>query len=63
VENLKEMGTLDHLTGLLTNLYAGQEETVRTGHRTTDWFKIRKGVYQGWLFSLWLFYLNAEYIM
>ena len=60
---LQEVGIPDHLTCLLRNLYAGQEETVRTGHRTTDWFKIREGVYQGWLFSLWLFNLNAEYIM
>ena len=43
---LKEMGTLDHLTCLLRNLYAGQETTVRTGHGTTDWFQIRKGIYQ-----------------
>ena len=44
---LKEMGILDHLTCLLRNLYAGQEATVRTGHGTTDWFQIRKGVHQG----------------
>ena len=43
---LKEMGILDHLTRLLKNLYAGQEATVRTGHGTTDWFQIRKGVWQ-----------------
>ena len=45
---LKEMGILDHLTYLLRNLYAGQEATVRTGHGTTDWFQIGKGVHQGW---------------
>ena len=44
---LKEMGIPDHLTCLLRNLYAGQEATVRTGHGTTDWFQIRKGVHQG----------------
>ena len=44
---LKEMGIPDHLTCLLRNLYAGQEATVRTGHGTTDWFQIRKGVRQG----------------
>ena len=44
---LKEMGTPDHLTCLLRNLYAGQEATVRTGHGTTDWFQIGKGVHQG----------------
>ena len=48
---LKEMGILDHLTCLLRNLYAGQEETVRTGHGTTDWFQIRKGVRQGCILS------------
>ena len=47
---LKEMGIPDHLTCLLGNLYAGQEATVRTGHGTTDWFKIGKGVYQGCIF-------------
>ena len=46
-EILQEMGIPDHLTGLLRNLYAGQEATVRTGHRTTDWFQIGKGVHQG----------------
>ena len=60
---LKEMGILDHLTCLLRNLYAGQEETVRTGHGTTDWFQIRKGVRQGCIVSLCLFNLCAEYIM
>ena len=46
LEILKEMGTPEHLTCLLRNLYAGQEATVRTGHGTTDWFQIRKGVHQ-----------------
>jgi len=45
------MGTPDHLTCLLRNLYAGQEATVRTGHGTTDWFQIGKGVLQGWILS------------
>jgi len=53
----------DHLTCLLINLYAGQEATVRTGHGTTDWFQIGKGVCQGCLLSPCLFYLYAEYIM
>ena len=57
---LKEMGIPDHLTCLL---YAGQEETVRTGHGTTDWFQIRKGVCQGCIVSPCLFNLNAVYIM
>ena len=48
---LKEMGISDHLTCLLRNLYAGQEATIRTGHGTTDWFQIRKGVRQGCIFS------------
>ena len=48
---LKEMGILDHLTYLLRNLYAGQEATVRTGHGTTDWFQIGKGVHQGCILS------------
>ena len=60
---LKEMEISDHLTCLLRNLYAGQEATVRTGHRTTDWFQIRKGVYQGCILSPCLFNLYAEYIM
>ena len=60
---LKEMGIPDHLTCLLRNLYAGQEATVRTGHGTTDWFQIGKGVHQGCIFSPCLFNLNAEYIM
>ena len=59
---LKEMGILDHLTCLLINLYAVQEATVRTGHRT-DWFQIRKGVCQGCKLSPCLFNLYAEYIM
>ena len=53
----------DHLTCLLRNLYAGQEATVRTGHRTTDWFQTGKGVYQGCILSPCLFTLYAEYIM
>ena len=52
----------DHLTYLLRNLYAGQETTVRTGHGTTDWFQIGKGVHQGYILSLCLFNLYAEYI-
>ena len=60
---LKEMGIPDHLTCLLKNLYAGQEATVRTGHRTTDWFQIGKGVCQGYILSPCLFNLYAEYIM
>ena len=62
-EILKEMGIPDHLTYLLRNLYAGQKATVRTGHGTTDWFQIRKGVRQGCILSPCLFNLNAEYIM
>ena len=57
------MGIPDHLTCLLRNLYAGQEATVRTGHGTTDWFQIRKGVRQGCILSPCLFNLYAEYIM
>ena len=57
------MGIPDHLTCLLRNLYAGQEATVRTGHETTDWFQIRKGVRQGCILSPCLFNLYAEYIM
>ena len=57
------MGIPDHLTCLLRNLYAGQEATVRTGHRTTDWFQIGKGVRQGGVLSPCLFNLYAEYIM
>ena len=60
---LKEMGIPDHLTCLLRNLYAGQEATVRTGHGTTDWFQIGKGVRQGYILSPCLFNLYAEYIM
>ena len=57
------MGIPDHLTCLLRNLYTGQEATVRTGHGTTDWFQIRKGVCQGCILSPCLFSLYAEYIM
>ena len=60
---LKEMGISNHLTCLLRNLYAGQEATVRTGHGTTDWFQIGKGVHQGCILSPCLFNLYAEYIM
>ena len=60
---LKETGIPDHLTCLLRNLYAGQEATVRTGHGTTDWFQIRKGVCQGCILSPCLFSLYAECIM
>ena len=59
----KEMGIPDHLTCLLRNLYAGQEATVQTGHRTTNWFQIGKGVRQGCILSPSLFNLHAEYIM
>ena len=59
---LKEMGIPDYLTCLLTNLYAGQEATVRTRHGTTEWFQIGKGVCQGCILSLCLFNLYAEYI-
>ena len=58
----KEMGIPDHLTCLWRNMYASQEETVRTGHGTTDWFQIGKGVHQGCKLSLCLFNLYAEYI-
>ena len=57
------MGIPDHLTCLLRNLYAGQEATFRTGHRTADWFQIGKGVCQGCILSPCLFNLYAEYIM
>ena len=57
------MGIPDHLTCLLRNLYAGQEKTVRTGHGTTDWFQIVKGVRQGCISLPCLFNLHAEYIM
>ena len=60
---LKEMGIPDHLTCLLRNLYASQEATVRTGHGTTDWFQIGKGVRQGCILSLCLINFYAEYIM
>ena len=60
---LKEKGIPDHLTCLLRNLYAGQEATVRTGHGTTDWFQVGKGVRQGCILSPCLFSLYAEYIM
>ena len=60
---LKEMGIPDHPTFLLRNLYAGQEATVRTGHLTTDWFQIGKGVHQGCILSPCLFNFYAEYIM
>ena len=58
---LKEMGIPDHLTCLLRNLYASQEATVRNGHGTTGWFQIRKGVHQGYILSLCLFNLYADY--
>ena len=58
---LQEMGIPDHLTCLL--LYAGQEATVRTGHGTTDWFQIGKGVHQGYILSPCLFNFDVEYIM
>ena len=57
------MGISDHLTCLLRNLYTGQEATVRTGHGTTDWFQMGKGVRQGCILSPCLFNLYAEYIM
>ena len=57
------MGIPDHLTCLLRNLYAGQEATVRTGHGTTDWFQIGKGIRQGCILSPCLFNLYAEYIL
>ena len=60
---LKEMEIPDHLTCVLRNLYAGQEATVRTGHGTTEWFQIRKGVHQGCILSPCLFNFYAEYIM
>ena len=56
------MGVSDHLTCLLRNLYAGQEATVRTGHGTTDWLQIGKGIHQGHILSPCLFNLYAEYI-
>ena len=60
---LQEMGIPDHLTCLLRNLYAGQEATLRTEHRTTDYFQIGKGVHQGYVLSPCLFNFYAEYIM
>ena len=60
---IQEMGIPDHLTNLLRNLYAGQEATVRTGHGTTDWFQIGKGVRQGCILSACSFNLYAQYIM
>ena len=62
-EILKEMGIPGHLTSLLRNLYAGQDATVGTGHGTTDWFQIGKGVCQGCILSPCLFNLYAEYII
>ena len=63
MENSERDGNTDHLTCLLRNLYLGQEETVRTGHGTTDWFQIGKGVHQGCILSHCLFNLYAEFIM
>ena len=60
---MKEMGIPDHLTCLLRNLYEGQDAAVRTGHGTTDWFQIGKGVCQDCIWSPYLFNLYAEYIM
>ena len=60
---LKKMGIPGHLTCLLRNLYASQKATVRTGHGTTDWFHIGKGVHQGCILSPYFFNLYAEYIM
>ena len=60
---LKEMGIPDHITCLLRNLYAGLEATIRTGHRTTDWFQKGKGVHQGYILSPCLFHLYTKYIM
>ena len=62
-KTLKEMGIPDHLTCLLRNLYTGQEATVRTGHGTTDWFQIGKGVHQGRLLASCWFNLYTKYIM
>ena len=62
-EILQKTGISDHLTCLLRNIHAGQEATVRTGHGTTDWFQIGKGVRQGCILSPCLFNLDAEYIM
>ena len=60
---LQEMVIPDHLTCLLRNLYAGHEAPIRTGHGTTNWFQIAKGVHQGYILSPCLFNLYAEYIM
>ena len=60
---LQQMGIPDHLTCLMRNLYAGQEATVTTGHRTTDWLHIGKEVHQGCILSVFLFNLYAEYLM
>ena len=60
---LQDMGISDHLTCLLRNLYAGQEATVRTGHGTTDWSQIGKGIRQRYIWSPCLFNFYAEYIM
>ena len=60
---IQEMEILDHLTCLLRNLYAGQEATVRTGHGTTDWFRIGKGVCHGCILPPCLFHLCLEYIV
>ena len=62
-KTLQEMGIPDHLTCLLRNLYAGQEATVRTGHGTTDWFQMGKGVHQSCILSPCLFNFSAQYIM
>ena len=62
-EILQDMGIPDHLTCLLRNLFAGKEATVRTGHGTTDWFQIGKGVHQGYILSPCLFNLCAKHIM
>ena len=62
-KTLKGMGIPDHLTCLLSNLYTGQEATVRTGHGTADWFQMGKGVHQVCILSPFLFNLYAEYIM
>ena len=61
--SLKEMGITDYLSFLLRNLYAGQEATVRTGHGTTVWFQMGKGIHQGYILSPCLFNLYAEFIM
>ena len=63
MENSERGRNTDHLTCLLRNLHAGQEATVRTGHGTTDWFQIGKGVRQGYILSPCLFNLYTEYIM